>query len=109
MRYMRYVGLKNTLLPHLRQRQRSSIHIGTLIQYRKLFLRRCELQYIPATQRGRRCNQEATVGGASCAAMVAWLGRDDAPPPADMGLMKSLRVTQPRKVGASRPGERGSG
>jgi hypothetical protein len=26
MRYMRYVGLKNTLLPHLRQRQRSSIH-----------------------------------------------------------------------------------
>eukprot|EP01047_Picozoa_sp_COSAG01_P057700 COSAG01_NODE_6703_length_3536_cov_45.839395_3_plen_47_part_00 len=27
MRYMRYVGLKNTLLPHLRQRQRSSIHL----------------------------------------------------------------------------------
>jgi hypothetical protein len=26
MRYMRYVGFKNTLLPHLRQRQRSSIH-----------------------------------------------------------------------------------
>jgi hypothetical protein len=23
---MRYVGFKNTLLPHLRQRQRSSIH-----------------------------------------------------------------------------------
>ena len=27
MRYMRYVGLKNTLLPHLRQRQRSSIQL----------------------------------------------------------------------------------
>jgi hypothetical protein len=31
MRYMRYVGLKNTLLPHLRQRQRSSIHYGLLM------------------------------------------------------------------------------
>jgi hypothetical protein len=27
MRYMRYVGLKTTLLPHLRQRQQSSIHM----------------------------------------------------------------------------------
>jgi hypothetical protein len=30
MRYMRYVGLKNTLLPHRRQRQRSTVHIGKL-------------------------------------------------------------------------------